>query len=109
MKITCILLILAFVATSQNVDIVTNVVNEMREIEEGVLNCIARIDSTQSIDNVKAFCGEEYANQSSCYSSYSNLKLCLINNNCQQDVNSPTVHNCRFRLTWLAGTVGPIC
>ncbi len=108
MKITCILFLLALVATSQNVDIITNVVNKLRETE-GVLNCITRKDSKLSINNVASFCGEEYANQSSCYSAYSNFKLCLINNSCQQDINAPTVNICRFRLIWLAGTVGLIC
>jgi len=108
MKITCILLVLALVATSQNVEIITNVVNELKETE-GVLNCILSKDTKHSIDSVTSFCGEEYANQSSCYSAYSNFKLCLINNKCQDNINAPTVHNHRFRLNWLAGIVGLIC
>lgn len=44
MKITCVLLVMALVATSQNVEIITNVVNELKETE-GVLNCILSKDT----------------------------------------------------------------
>jgi hypothetical protein len=33
----------------------------------------------------------------------------LINNNCQQDINEPSVNIWLFRLNWLVGTVGLIC
>lgn len=57
MKIICIVLILAVVATSQNVDILTNIVSEFRETE-GVLKCITDKDPKLSINSVTSFCGE---------------------------------------------------
>lgn len=108
MKIICIL-ILATIATSRNVDILNNVVNDFRETD-GVLKCISNIDTKLTINNVTTFCGEgEYASQAECYSAYSSFKLCLINNNCQQDIDALSVHGWLFRLSWLVGTAGPIC
>ena len=91
MKIICIL-ILAIIATSRNVDIINNIVNDLRETD-GVLKCITDIDPKLTINNVITFCGEYNTSQAECYSAYSSFKLCLINNNCQQDINALSVHN----------------
>lgn len=109
MKITYLALVIVLVATSQNVEIITNPITELKETI-GVLKCINDLDPKLTINSVTTFCGgEEYSDKAGCYSAYSNFKLCLINNNCQQKLDDTSVHIWLIRLSWLVGTVGLTC
>ena len=83
---------MTIIATSQNVDILDNIVNNLTDTD-GVLKCITDLDRKLDINNITAFCGAEYASYADCYAAYSSFKLCLINNNCQQDINALSVQN----------------
>jgi hypothetical protein len=91
MKIIYLALVIVLVAASQNIEIISNPINHLKETI-GVLKCINDIDTKLTINSVSKFCGEEYSENAECYSAYSNFKLCLINNNCQQDINEPSVN-----------------
>lgn len=82
MKIISIVVIVVCVASQANL-VIQDTLNHLYADTDGVLQCIARLDTDTKANNVQRFCGEEWSGNRKCYSSYSSFKLCLINSNCQ--------------------------
>lgn len=82
MKIISIVVIVVCVATQHNL-VIQNTLSRLYADSDGVLQCIAKLDTTTKANDVTRFCGLEWSDNRKCYSSYSSFKLCLINSNCQ--------------------------
>ena len=78
-SIVAVLSLLAIASAGSEID--TLLVSPLET--DGVLQCIADRDVKLSINNVTTFCGPEVTNNQDCYRSFYALRLCLINNKCQ--------------------------
>lgn len=102
-----VLVVIAICVSSQPNLVIQQTLTEMYGDSDGVLQCIAKLDTKMQANSVSKFCGDEWSDNRKCYTSYSSFKLCLINNKCQNTFDEQSVFPLlRLRLVSIAGIVG---
>lgn len=102
-----VLVVIAICVSSQANLVIQQTVSKMYGDSDGVLQCIANLDTKMQANSVRKFCGEEWSGSRKCYTSYSSFKLCLINNKCQNTFDEQSVLPLqRLRSASIAGIVG---